>query len=107
MHHDAWDRLLALKTKLVACDDRQAVRGSMPPDEAVIEVYADDVEQAMFVVAANRMADLLSIACFRVDIEDGQPQMIVSFGSTTEDAKRRIERLLISQQREAELSLDE
>lgn len=107
MADDAWDKLLGLKTDLVRASDIAATLADLPDDHAVIEVYLEDVEQAMFIVAANRMADLLGIEVFRLDVEDGKPQMIVGFGTTVDDARRRIERVYRARHRETDLGLDE
>ena len=107
MIDNAWDKLLCLKTDLVRSSDIPAALAELPDERAVIEVYLDDVEQAMFIVAANRMADLLGIVCFRLDVEDGKPQMIFGFGATVEEAKQRIERAYKARQREVDLGLDE
>ncbi len=107
MVDDAWDKLLALKTDLLRSSDIPAALTLMPDDQAVIDVYLDDVEQAMFIVAANRMADLLGIEVFRLDVEDGRPQMVFGFGTTVENAKKRIERVYAARQHEVELGMDE
>ena len=104
MIDDSWEKLLNLKTRLLLSSDRAATLADLADEEGVIEVYADDVEQGMFVVAAARMADLLGIVCFRLDVEEGKPQMIFSFGSTHEEAKVRMRRHYEAIRRDVEAS---
>ena len=67
--------------------DRAEGLAALPDERAVIEVYLDAIEQDMFILAANRMADLLGIETLRVNVEDGMPQFIMSYG-TRMDATR-------------------
>ena len=73
MIDDCWETLIALKTELRMWPDRAESLAALPDEQAVIEVYLDDIEQDMFILAANRMADLLGIETLRVNIEDGMP----------------------------------
>lgn len=103
---DCWGKLLGLKTELLFSQDYGATLQALPLDATVIEVYSDDVEQAMFLVAANRMAELLGIELFRLDIEDGKPQFVVSFGVSVKEARERMEAFYEGKQEEVELGLD-
>ena len=92
MISDSWDKLLGLNTKALLSSDFPAALAGLDADVTIIEVYADDIEQAMFLRAAYTMADLLGITCFRLDIEDGMPQFVLSFGKDIEDARERMRR---------------
>ena len=71
----------------------------------MIEVYLDDIEQDMFILAADRMADSLGIETLRLDVEDGMPQFVMAFGTSAEDARQRIVRYY--EAREQELDVDD
>ena len=105
MIDDCWEKLIALKTELRMWPDRTEALASLPDERAVIEVYLDVIEQDMFILAANRMADLLGIETLRVDVEDGMPQFIMAFGTTVEDARQRMVRYY--EAREEELDVDD
>ena len=92
MIDDCWEKLIALKTELRMWPDRGEGLAALADERAVFEVYLDDIEQDMFILAANRMADLVGIETLRVDIEDGMPQFIMSFGTTVENARARMTR---------------
>ena len=105
MIDDCWEKLIALKTELRMRPDRAEGLAALPDERAVIEVYLDDIEQDMFILAANRMADLLGMETLRVDIEDGRPQFVMAFGTSTEDARQRMMRYY--EAREQELDVDD
>ena len=52
-----------------------------------------------------RVADLLGIETLRVDVEDGMPQFVMGFGTTTEYARQRMMRYY--EAREQELDVDD
>lgn len=60
---DHWQNLLALKTKLLLLQDKAADLRQLFDEEAIIEVYADDIEHAMFIVATNRLTLILRKVC--------------------------------------------
>ena len=47
----------------------------------------------MFLVAANRMAELLGIEVFRLDGEEGMPQFVLSLGTSVEEGRDRMRAL--------------
>ncbi len=82
------DVLLALNSHLHMGDNLSELFW----DETVVAVHDDPVAEEMVIAAAHRLADRHGIHLMRVDIEDGSPSMLLSFGRDERKARTRLQR---------------
>ena len=107
MIDDSWEILINLANGLPKSVDPAAELATHLLEDTIFELYMIDLEIDMFIAAANCIADRYGLAILQVELADGEPEMILSFGVHMDQAKNRFRQYCEEQKEERSLWLEE
>ena len=87
---DRFEGLILLARKLDGGNSHASTFENLSVEQTCFSVYDIDQVEEAFLAAANRIADRFRLVLFRLDIEDGVPSFLVSFGIDIDDARVRL-----------------